>query len=138
MGGYLEPGAVKEVKFKFWSDDHAVCNAGFFHVFYGPKAYIFWILVEGLIFSLSDGADVAAHGQCGDLCKWIYVGCIRVRQKYHVAFFNGCVAVVRAVKTDSLGKCIFPEPLYRNGDVAPASVNVCHFKINHADLVFFT
>ena len=128
---------VKQIKFKLRSDDHTVCNAAFFHILHSPQAYILGILVKRLIFPLPDGTHIAAHGQCGHLRKRIHISSIRIWQKYHIAFLNGSIAVIRTVKTNSIGKSILSETFHRNRNVPPAAVNVRHLEINHANLFFF-
>ena len=128
---------VKKIKFKFRPDNHPICNAAFFHIVNGPQAYVLGVLVKGPVFPFSYGADISAHGQCRHRSKGIHISGIRIRQKDHITFFNRRIAVIGAVKADSIGKSALPEPLHRNGNVTPASVNIRHLKVDHADFFFF-
>ncbi len=128
------PRAVKQIKLKLRPDQHPVRNARPAHVCLRAQTDIFGILVKGLILPFSDHAHVSAHGQRGDLRKGIHIGRFRIRQKNHVAFLNRRIAVIGAVKPDSLDKSIFPEPFHRNRNMPPPSVDIRHFKINHPNL----
>ena len=131
-------GGVEQIKFKFGSDHHLVRNAGLFHVIHGAQADIFRVLVERSVLPFADDADVAAHGQCGYIRKRIHVGGVRIRQKDHVALFNGRVPVVGTVEADPVDEDVLIKPLHRYGDVTPASVDVGHFEVDHADLLLLT
>ena len=135
-GADFKAGIVKQIELKFGSNDHTVGNLRFLHIFYGTKAHIFGILVKGCVFSPAYGTYIAAHGKRGDLGKGIHIGSVRVGEKYHIAFFNGGIAVVGAIEPDSVCKGVCTEPFHRYGNVAPASVNIRHFKVDHADLFF--
>ena len=135
-GRHLKAGAVKEVEFKFRPDDHSVRNSVIFHIMNRTQGHVFRVLVEGLIFALSYGAHIAAHGQGRDGGEGVHTGGIRVRKEHHVAFFNGGIAIVGAVEADAVGEGVLAETLHRNGDVPPAAVDVRHLEIDHADLLF--
>ena len=137
-GRHLKAGAVKQIELEFRPYDHTVRNAALLHVLYRPKAHVLWILIKGLVLPLADGAYVSAHGQGGNLRKGIHIGRIRIRQEHHVAFLNGRVSVVGTVEADAVGEGILPEPFHRNGDMPPASIDISHLKIDHADLLFLT
>ena len=138
FGRNLIAGGVEQIKFKLGSDHHLVSDAGLFHVIHGAQAHIFRVLVKGGVFSLTDDTDIAAHGQCGHIRKGVYIGGIRVWQKDHVALLNRSVPVVGTVEADPVDEDILIEPLHRYGDVAPASVDVGHFEVDHADLLLLT
>ena len=137
-GGNLIAGVIEKIKFKLGTDDHLIRDSGLFHVVYGAQTYIFGVLVEGGVLIFTDYTDIAAHGECGDVCKGVHIGGVRVGQKHHIAFFNGSVPVVGAVETDSIDEDVRIKPLHRYGDVTPASVNVGHFEVDHADLILLT
>ncbi len=135
-GSHLKTGAVEEIELELGSDHHAVGDAAFLHVFHSAEADVLWVLVEGPVPVLADGAYIAAHGQGGHRGEGIHVGGGRIRQKHHVALLDGRIAVVGAVEADAVGEGVLPEPLHRDGDVPPAAVDVRHLEVDHADLLF--
>ena len=128
---------VKKIKFKFRPDYHSVRNPGFFHIRYCTQADIFRILVKRPVPAFPNGAYIAAHGKGGDLCKGIYICSVRIGQKDHITLFHRRIPIIGTVKTNTIGKRIFPKALHRDCNVPPAAVNVRHLKINHANLLFF-
>ena len=120
------------MKFKFRPDEHLIGDALFFHVLHGAQTYISRVLVKRPVL-LADDAYVAAHGQGRYLHERVDDRGGWIRDEYHVALLHRSVAIVGAVESDTVGKDILVEPLHRNGDMTPPSIQVCHLKINHAD-----
>ncbi len=134
---HLKTGAVKQIKLKLRPDHHPVRNPALLHILDRPQAHVLRILVKRLVLVLADGADITAHRKRRNLGKRINICRIRIGQKYHIAFFHRRKPVIRTVKADALRKRIFPKPFHGNRNVPPASVDIRHLKIDHADMVFF-
>ena len=85
----------------------------------------------------TDYTYIAAHRQRRNFCKGIHGRRVRIRYKYHIAFFNRSEAVVGTVKSDAISKDILGKTCNRDCYMMPSSVDINHFEINHLNLVLF-
>ena len=119
---YAVTHVVQQIKFKFRPDDHPVCNLFFLHVFHCLEGHISWILVKRKILVIPNSTDISAHSQSRNFCKRIHSSCFRIRNKYHIAFFYGSIAVIRAVKTNSVNKNVIIKSFHRDGHMTPTAI----------------
>ena len=136
IGAAHKGRAVEDIELKLRTDNRLVRDAGFPHVLLRPLCDRPGILAETMVFRLLDDQHVAGHGQGRQGGEGVQLSGIRVRDKDHVALFHGCVAKVGTVESDAAAEGVLTEPLGRDGDMAPAALEVNRFEINELDVVF--
>ena len=135
---HFETRFVKQIELEFGPNDHFIGNAAFLHIFHRAQTDIFRVLVKRFVFIFPDRTHITAHRQCRHFRKRIHICGIRVRKKYHIAFLDRRIPVIRTVKSDSVSKRALSEPLYGNRNVTPPSVNIRHLKIDHTNIFLLT
>ena len=123
------------MEFEFRSDDHFVGNAGFTHVFNSALDNVAGILIERAVLGAVDNHCIAAHGEGRNLRKGIDSSGGKVGNEDHIAVFNGRVAVVGTVKADAVFHRVFIKTGGGDGDMAPTTVNIGHFEIDHFNFI---
>ena len=145
-GVYLKAGAVglggkahivKNIKLVLRADNHLIGNAQLTHILAGALGNIAGVLVKGIIFGTGNDHDIAYHGKGGYLSELIDNSRVQHGDKHHVAGFHGGVAVVGAVKADTVLHGVLIESLYRDAEMTPSAVNIGQLEVNYLDVIIF-